>query len=147
MSDYKIAHIDSIHITTTSGATLSDSNKLDGLKTFSVSISTENVELKHLNNSEGWSDFEPVWSSGSANLEGEAKKDSVTQQVLVEALTNRTPFYVHVIDNPTATTGEKMGTRYYLSIESGEEPREAGALVTFSYSCKVKGQPVDILAA
>ena len=147
MSEFQIAHLDDIHVTAASGTALSSANKLEALKSCSFTTSVEHVELKHLNSVDGWSNHEAVWSSATGTLAGEAKKDSETQQVLADALENRTPFYVHLITNAAATTGEKKGKRYHVSIESGEEPREAGALVTFSYSLKVKGKPVDILSA
>ena len=146
MSDYKISHLDGIHVTTTSSAELTDSNKIEALKTCTFNTTVEHVELKHLNDNEGFSDHEPVWTSISGTLAGDALKDSDTQKVLTDALLNRTPFYLHLIENAAAAPGEKKGTRYHLTIESGEEPREAGTLVTFNYSVRVKKKPVDILA-
>jgi hypothetical protein len=144
---YKLSHLDDIHVTATADAPLSDANKLEGLKTCSFSRTNEHAELKHIGNSDGWSDFEALWSSMSGTLAGDVKVGSASQKVLVDALEGRTPFYLHLIDNAGAASGQRMGRRLYLTIESGEEPREAGSLVTFSFAVKVKGKPADILAS
>ncbi len=146
MSDYKIAHLDAIHVTTAANTALTDSNKIEALRTCTFATAIEHVELRHLNNNDGYSDHEAVWTSVSGTLEGDVKKGSATQEVLTTALENRTPFYLHVIEDAAAAAGERMGTLYHLTIESGEEPREAGALVTFSYGVLVKGKPTPILA-
>ena len=140
----RIAHLEAIHITATADTPLSAATKLEGLKTFNPSTAVTLQETKHLN-SEGFSEWEPVWKTASCTLAGECKVGSATQTVLSNALRNGTAVYVSCIDNPEAASGERKGTRYKLHIESGEEPHEAGALVTFNYPCKVSGKPVDII--
>jgi hypothetical protein len=142
MSDYREAHLDAIHVTATSGTALTSSTKLEALKTFSLCTSTELVEQKHLNSS-GWTSNTPTFKSGSGSLAGDVKKGSATQAVLVTADTNRTPFFVHVVEDESAEVGSK-GWRYELVIESAEKPYEAGGLVTFSYAVKMNGPPVAI---
>jgi len=146
MSDYKLSHLDDIHVTAAANTPLSDSNKIEALKTCTFTRTNEHAELKHLNNADGFSDFEALWSSMSGTLAGDVKPGSASQKVLSDALENRAPFYLHLIDNASASAGQRMGRVMCLTIESGEEPREAGALVTFSYSVKVKGKPTPIIA-
>jgi hypothetical protein len=140
---YEVSHkARAIHVTATANATLGDATKIEGLKTFTLSESTELAELKHLN-SGGVSDHEPVWTSYSGTLSGEVKRGSATQAVLAAANKNKTPFYATIILDPDAAPGSR-GVRWALVVESAEEPLEAGALVTFSYGVKSKGGPVDV---
>jgi hypothetical protein len=142
---YRVAHVEAIHVTAAAGTALTNANKLEGLKSFPVTTATTLVEQQHLN-SDGWSRHVPTWKSASGSLSGEVKAGSATQAILQTADDNSTPFFVHVIENASAAPGAKMGRRYEMVIESSEEPHEAGGLVTFNYSVKVNGPPVDILA-
>lgn len=146
MSDtFRIAHLESIHVTATADTVLSDANKLEGLKTFNPTTSTTLQEMKHLN-SEGFSRWVPTWQSAAGTLAGECVKASATQAVLANAVANGTPVYIHCIDVPDAPSGQRKGTRYRCFLESSEAPHEAGALVTFNCPFKVDGKPVDLLA-
>lgn len=144
--EYRVAQLDAIHVTAAANTTLTEANKLRGLKSFPVTESTEWAELKH-HNSDGWSRWAPVWHSASGSLSGEVIKGSETQLVMETAQKNDTSFFVHVIENAAATVGQVKGKRYELVIESKEKPHEAGALVTFNYPVKVQGPPIDIVAA
>lgn len=140
--EHRVAHLDSIHVTATAAEALTAANKIEGLKTFSFTTTTEQTELKHLN-SDGWSRHKAVWKSGSGSFAGEVLKGSATQAALEAAEASGAPFFVHVIEDSTATAGSQ-GKRYEFVIESSEQPREAGVLRTFSYSVKLNGPPVPI---
>jgi hypothetical protein len=141
-SDFTVAHLEDIHVTATASEALSDTNKLEGLKSFPLTITTELSELKHLN-SDGWSRYKAVWKTGSGSFAGDVLKGSATQAVLDAAEASGDSIFVHCIEDSTAVAGSQ-GKRYEFVIESAEKPREAGVLRSFSYSVKLNGPPVAI---
>ncbi|WP_224364227.1 phage tail tube protein [Hyalangium versicolor] len=143
MSDeYHLAHLDDIHVTATADEELSESNKLEALRSFKLTETTEQVEQKFLN-SDGWTRNTPTFKSASGTFSGDVKKNSDSQAVLVNANRNRRSFFVTVIKSSTASAGSR-GERWELVIESAEDPREAGQLVTYSYSVKANGAPTAV---
>ncbi|PTL79090.1 hypothetical protein [Vitiosangium sp. GDMCC 1.1324] len=139
---FVISHKVPIHITATADEALSDANKLEAGTKFGVTDTDEFEEEKFLN-SPGYSENVPVWSSLSGSIEGKRKTGSATQEVMANAKKTRTPFFIHVISNPTAAAGSK-GLRYEVYAESDEKNFEAGTAQSFNYPLKFNGAPVPI---
>jgi hypothetical protein len=142
MSEAVIAHKVPIHITAEPETALSEANKVEAATTFSVTDTTEYEEEKFLN-SEGYSEHTPVWNALTGNIAGKRRAESATQAVMVAAYKNKTPFYIHVLENPTASAGSK-GKRYKVFIESDAKDFEAGTSLTFDFPLKFSGAPVAI---
>ncbi|WNG49203.1 hypothetical protein F0U60_37615 [Archangium minus] len=139
MSDVTLTHKVPIHITAEPDEVLSDANKLEGGTTFSVTEADEFEEHKFLN-SDGYTENEPVWSTVTGSIAGTRKTGSATQAVMETARKTKTPFYIHVVENPTASSGSK-GQRYCVFIESNEKNYEPGTTLKFNYPLKFKGGP------
>lgn len=139
---YTITHQVPIHVTATAEEVLAAANKVESATAFSVTDTTEFEELKHLN-SDGYSENVAVWSTLSGTISGTRKAGSATQAVMETARKSKTPFFIHVLENPTATAGSK-GWRYEVLIESDEKAFEAGTALKFNYPLKFNGAPVAI---
>lgn len=143
-TQYRVAYLDSIHVTTSPSTALTDANQIEDLKTFTVTIANKTVEVQRI--AKVWSRWVPTGQSASGTLAGTCVKGSATQALLKAAVLNMSYIYVHCIDDADAASGDQKGTMYRLLLESSEEPHGAGEVITFSYPFKVDDAPVPILA-
>jgi hypothetical protein len=146
MPDPTIAHTEAIHLTTTSGATLSDSNKLEESSAVNLDISNTVTERKNLN-SDGWTKNGVTWHDASGSLEFRVIRGSTIHNSIISAVVAGTNLFVHVIHTPDAATGTEKGTRYEIVPETLGRAYNSGEYVNGSFSFKTSGAPVSILAA
>jgi hypothetical protein len=146
MADPTISHLQDLHLTTASGTALSGSNKLEEGSALSLEFSNTTSERKNLN-SDGWTKFGATWHEGSGSLEYKVIDTSTLHQVIEDAVLNGTNLFLHAITNPAATTGLKKGTRLEIVPETLGNSWTAGEYKGGSFSFKVTGAPVPILAA
>jgi hypothetical protein len=143
MPDPVINHKVPIHVTAAADTVLSDANKLEAATAFSVTEEDEFEEEKFLN-SDGYSEKTIVWSAlTGGSISGSRRPGSVTQEVIETARTSKTPFYIHVLLDPTATAGNQ-GYRYKAFVQSDPKNFEAGTLLKFDWALEFSGPPVAI---
>lgn len=139
---YVLNHSVPIHVTALADDVLDDDNKLQGGTKFNVTDTAVFEETKHLN-SGGYSGQVPVWNTLTGSIDGDRITGDASQDVIFDAFKNRTAFYIHVLENPSASAGSK-GLRYKAFAETHPREFEAGAKLKFSVPLKFDGAPVAI---
>jgi hypothetical protein len=138
------AHFDALHVATTSGATLSGTNKFEEVSSFDLTINSDTVERKLLSG-DGWTKVSSVFRSGSGSIEGNIIRGSVIQGYLKAASLDGSYLYITEVINAAAGVDEVKSIRYEVVVESYNEKRDGGALLPFTCSFKLNGSPTNTM--
>lgn len=141
-----LSHLEAIHLTSTSSAALSDSNKLEETSKLTLTSTTETSDRKNLN-SDGYTRVSAVWQSGSGSMDGRVIRGSAVQGTILTARAAGVAAYLTVITSPSAGATEEKGRRYAVIFESYEEAHDAGTEVAFTASFKIDGAPTVLMGS
>ena len=133
---------EALHLTSTSGASLSSSTQLEETSTLSLSTASTNAERMNLN-SDGYSRFASTWRKISGSIDFTVARGSTVQGLIQPGDTA----YLHVITNAGAGPSEEKGRRYEIVFSQVETKWEAAALVSGTASFDVNGGPTIIMGA
>lgn len=118
-------------------------DEIKAVKDLSVEESRAMTDSTYLG--DAFSTFTAGVKSVSISMSGHFLVGDAPQGVIRTAYANGTTCWLHIIDNPTATTGQRKGTKFPVLIESLSLKYATGDVISFDMKAALAATPSNII--
>lgn len=134
---------DSVFVTATD-VTYTASDEIKGVRDLSVEETRTVTDSTYLG--DAFNTFTAGVKSVSLSMSGHFLASDTAQKAVRDGYANGTTVYLHIIDTPSATVGQRKGTKYPVYVESLSLKYATGDVVAFDAKFALAAAPTSINA-